>query len=72
MNHQEIFNLPEEAAYLGIPTLQLKTLAKAGRITYARIDRLHWRFTRRDLDAYIARNTYQATTVFGPETAAKP
>jgi len=61
---KEIFNLPEAAAYLGIPTLQLKTLAKSGRITYARIDRLHWRFKKRDLDAYITRNTFQAETVF--------
>jgi excisionase family DNA binding protein len=64
MNHQEVFNLPEAAKYLGVPTLQLKTLAKSGRITYCRIDRLHWRFAKRDLDAYIARNTYQAKTVF--------
>jgi hypothetical protein len=39
-------------------------LAKSGRITYARIDRLHWRFKKRDLDAYITRNTFQAETVF--------
>jgi excisionase family DNA binding protein len=60
---QEVFNLPEAATYLGVPTLQLKTLAKAGRITYSRIDRLHWRFVKRDLDAYIARNTFRAKTV---------
>ena len=52
---------------MGIRPVQLRTLAKQGRITYARIDRLHWRFAKRDLDAYIARNTFQAKTVF--ETA---
>ena len=62
----EVFNLKQAAAYLDIRPLQLRALAKAGRITYARIDRLHWRFTKRDLDAYIARRTYQATTVFKP------
>ena len=60
----EVFDLKGAAAYLGVPPLQLKTLAKRGRITYARIDRLHWRFARRDLDAYVARNTFRATTVF--------
>jgi excisionase family DNA binding protein len=67
MNNQEIFDLKGAAAYLGIPPLQMRTLAKQNRVTYTRIDRLHWRFTRRDLDAYMARNTYQAKTVF--ETA---
>ena len=61
----EVFNLKQAAEYLDIRPLQLRTLAKSGRITYARIDRLHWRFTKRDIDAYIARHTYQATTVFG-------
>jgi excisionase family DNA binding protein len=63
----ENFNLKQAAAYLDIPPLQMRTLAKQGRVTYSRIDRLHWRFARRDLDAYIQRNTYQAKTVF--ETA---
>jgi excisionase family DNA binding protein len=56
----EIFNLKEAAAYIGVPPLQMRTLAKTGRVTYARIDRIHWRFTKRDLDSYIARNTFQA------------
>jgi excisionase family DNA binding protein len=60
----EVFDLKGAAAYLGVPTLQLKTVAKSGRITYARIDRRHWRFARRDLDTYIARNTFKAKTVF--------
>ena len=64
MNDSEIFDLKGAAAYWGVPPLQMRTLAKQGRITYARIDRLHWRFTKRDLDAYIARNTFQAKTVF--------
>jgi excisionase family DNA binding protein len=63
----EIFDLKGAATYVGVPTLQLKTLAKARRITYSRIDRLHWRFTKRDLDAYIERNTFRAKTVI--ETA---
>jgi excisionase family DNA binding protein len=64
MKDKEVFNLTEAAAYLGVPPLQMRTLAKTGRVTYARIDRLHWRFAKRDLDAYIARNTYRAKTVF--------
>jgi len=59
----EIFDLKGGASYLGIRPVQLRTLAKQGRITYARIDRLHWRFAKRDLDAYIARNTFRAKTV---------
>jgi excisionase family DNA binding protein len=70
MNDDEVFDLKGAAKYLGVPTLQLKTLAKRGAVTYARIDRLHWRFAKRDLDAYIARNTFQARTIF--ETAAQP
>ena len=54
----EIFDLKGAAAYLGVRPLQLRTIAKQGRITYSRIDRLHWRFTKRDLDAYIARQLY--------------
>jgi excisionase family DNA binding protein len=68
MNNKEVFDLKEAAAYLGVPPLQMRTLATSGRVTYARIDRLHWRFTRRDLDAYIARNTFQARTVFETTT----
>jgi hypothetical protein len=64
MNDPEIFDLKGAAAYLGIRPVQLRTLAKARRVTYSRIDRLHWRFAKRDLDAYIARNTFQAKTVF--------
>jgi len=60
----EIFDLQGAAAYLGVRSLQMRTLAKQGRVTYTRIDGLHWRFAKRDLDAYIARNTFQATTVF--------
>jgi excisionase family DNA binding protein len=60
----EVFNLLGAAQYLDVPTLELKTLCKAGRITYARINRTTWRFTRRDLDSYIARNTFRARTVF--------
>jgi excisionase family DNA binding protein len=63
----EVFDLPGAAAYLGIPTLQLKTLAKSGRITYSRIDRLRWRFTKRHLDSYIERTTHRAKNLF--ETA---
>ena len=64
MNDGEIFDLKEAAAYLGVPPLQMRTLAKSGRITYCRIDRLHWRFAKRDLDSYIERNTHRARTVF--------
>jgi excisionase family DNA binding protein len=60
----EIFDLKGAAAYLGVSPLQMRTLAKTGRVTYARIDRLHWRFAKRDLDAYIARNTFRAKTLF--------
>jgi excisionase family DNA binding protein len=70
MNNQEIFDLKGAAAYLGVPPLQMRTLATTGRVTYCRVDRLHWRFTKRDLDAYIARNTFQARTVF--ETTTQP
>jgi excisionase family DNA binding protein len=59
----EIFDLKGAATYLGIRPVQMRTLAKQGHVTYCRIDRLHWRFARRDLDAYIARNTFQAKTV---------
>jgi len=62
----EVFDLKGAAAYLGLRPVQLRTMAKAGRISYSRITRLHWRFTKRDLDAYIARRTHQATTVFKP------
>jgi excisionase family DNA binding protein len=64
VNDKEVFDLKGAAKYLGVPTLQLKTLAKRGRITYCRIDRLHWRFTKRDLDSYIERHTFRAKTVF--------
>jgi excisionase family DNA binding protein len=64
MNVSEIFDLKGAAQYLGIRPVQLRTMAKAGRVTYCRVDRLHWRFTKRDLDSYITRNTYQARTVF--------
>jgi excisionase family DNA binding protein len=67
VNDKEVFDLKGAAAYLGIRPVQLRTMAKAGRISYARVTRLHWRFTRRDLDAFVQRNTYQAKTVF--ETA---
>jgi excisionase family DNA binding protein len=60
----EVFDLPGAAHYLGISKVQMRALAKTGRVTYARIDRLNWRFTNRDLDAYIARNTFRAKTVF--------
>jgi excisionase family DNA binding protein len=61
---EEIFDLGKAAAYLGVSKLQLKTMAKAGRVTYCRVDRLHWRFAKRDLDSYIERNTFQAKTVY--------
>jgi excisionase family DNA binding protein len=61
---EEVFDLPGAAHYLGVSNLQMRTLAKSGRVTYARIDRLHWRFLKRDLDSYIARNTFRAKTVF--------
>jgi len=64
VNHQEVFDLKEAAQYLGVPVLQMRTLAKQNRVTYCRVDRLHWRFLKRDLEAYIARNTFQAKTVF--------
>jgi excisionase family DNA binding protein len=67
MNDVEVFDLTGAAKYLGVPPLQMRTLAKRGAVTYARIDRLHWRFTKRDLDSYIERNTHRARTVF--ETA---
>jgi hypothetical protein len=47
MNDKEVFNLTEAAAYLGVPPLQMRTLATTGRATYARIDRLHWNLTAR-------------------------
>jgi hypothetical protein len=64
MNNTEVFDLKGAAAYLGVPPLQMRTLATTGRVTYCRVDRLHWRFLRRDLDAFIQRNTFQARTVF--------
>ena len=64
MSDEEVFDLSGAAKYLGVSNVQMRTLATTGRVTYARIDRLHWRFTKRDLDAYIARNTFQAKTVF--------
>jgi excisionase family DNA binding protein len=60
----EVLDLAGAARYLGVSNLQMRTLAKSGRVTYCRIDRLHWRFLKRDLDAYIARNTFRAKTVF--------
>ena len=66
MNDKEVFNLKQAAEYLDVSPLQMRSLAKAGRITYARIDRLHWRFLKRDLDSYIQLNTHQAKTVFQP------
>jgi excisionase family DNA binding protein len=66
----EVFDLSGAAQYLDVSNVQMRTLAKAGRITYSRIDRLHWRFQKRDLDAYIARNTFRAKTVFGTEKKA--
>jgi excisionase family DNA binding protein len=62
--NEQAFDADGAAKYLGIPTLQLKSLAKRGRITYTRIDRLHWRFLKRDLDSYIERNTFKAKTAF--------
>jgi excisionase family DNA binding protein len=53
---------------LGLSNLQTRTLAKQGRITYSRIDRLHWRFAKRDLDSFIGRNTFRAKTLFGEVT----
>jgi hypothetical protein len=41
MNDQEVFDLKGAAAYLGIRPVQLRTIAKAGGVTYARLDRLH-------------------------------
>jgi excisionase family DNA binding protein len=64
MNSPEIFDLKEAASYLRVSTLQLKALAKSGRITYTRVDRLHWRFARRDLDLFLERLTHQAKTAF--------
>jgi excisionase family DNA binding protein len=61
---EEVFNLSGAAQYLGIRTFQLRLLAKAGHVTFARLDRTHWRFARRDLDAYITRNTFRAKTLF--------
>jgi len=62
--NEEVFDLTGAARYLDLSNLQTRTLAKAGRATYSRIDRLHWRFMKRDLDSYIARNTFQAKTVY--------
>jgi excisionase family DNA binding protein len=63
----EVFDLPGAARYLGVSTGQMRTLAKSGRVTYSRIDRLHWRFLKRDLDAYIAANTFQAAAKYSHE-----
>jgi hypothetical protein len=40
-------------------------MCKAERITYARIDRLHWSFRLSDIEAFLERNTHRARTVFG-------
>ena len=65
--NEEVLDLSGAARYLGLSNVQMRILARRGAVTYARIDRLHWRFLRRDLDAYIERNTFRAETVF--ETA---
>jgi excisionase family DNA binding protein len=62
---KEVFDLKEAAEYLGLPPVRLRITAKRGRITYARLDRTHWRFLKRDLDAYLERNTFRAKTAFG-------
>jgi excisionase family DNA binding protein len=62
---EPVFDLSGAAKYLGISKVQMRTLARAGRVTYSRIDRLHWRFAKRDLDAFIQRNTFRAQSVFG-------
>jgi len=64
MKDPEIFDLKEAAAYLGVPPLQMRTLAKAGKVIHTRVDRTHWRFAGRDLDAFLERRTYRARTAF--------
>jgi excisionase family DNA binding protein len=47
-------NLQEAAEYLGFTTRKLKDLCREKRITHSRPDYRTYRFTRADLEAYLA------------------
>jgi excisionase family DNA binding protein len=57
-------NLKAAAAKLGISTRSLREMCKAGRITYTRVDRLHWLFRLSDIEAFLERNTFRARTPY--------
>jgi excisionase family DNA binding protein len=52
--------LTEAAEYLQIPPRAVRELCTAKKIDHARLDHRNWRFTRADLDLYIAKRTVVA------------
>jgi excisionase family DNA binding protein len=65
-------NLKEAAARLGVSQRSLREMCKDGRITYTRIDRLHWSFRLSDIEAFLERHTFEARTVYDKKPAKKP
>jgi excisionase family DNA binding protein len=59
----EKFSLAEAAAELKISTRALRDLCRAGRITFSRVHKRSWIFTRADIDAFLERNRFQARTL---------
>ena len=53
--------LNEAAEYLQLPPRKLRELCTAKKINHARLDHRKWRFTRADLDLYIAKRTVVAS-----------
>ena len=55
------FTLIEAAEYLQLPPRAVRELCTAKKINHARLDHRNWRFTRADLDLYIAKRTVVAS-----------
>ena len=66
------YTLLEAAELLRMRPRALRDACRAGRITFAKLDRRTWAFTQADLNAFVERHTFQARTAYGPKPAKKP
>jgi excisionase family DNA binding protein len=65
-------NLREAADYLGLSPRALREKCGRNLISHTRIDRLNWRFSVEDLEAYLQRNRFVAKSVYDPKPAKTP
>src|SRR6266403_1453257 len=54
------FSLEEAAEYLGVKERTLRDACLTRQITYTKLDRRTWRFTKKGLDEFIERKTKHA------------